>query len=234
MLGLKLAAIYSYPPCKLGFCGTKIKNASKILADFIQGKKISLAKVRRVLENFEASYFYYQLIARANGIKDPFDYKVVEAYWLGNKLLDKVKTTDLKKLVLNKFVGPGLLSKAKPHHSFHVLIIGSITGRVRFTAKVYDLCRIGWGKVIGIKNSKLKVKSRPLLIKNNKFLLGKEIEKEITWDRRFLSDLKLGDVVSFHWNIACQVINKREKENLLKYTLESVNSAGNTRVKSTN
>lgn len=235
MPGLKLAAGYSYPPANLGFCGTRIKNTPSVLVDFIQGKSISLIKIRKILENFEASYPYLQLIARVNKISDPFNNQVVEAYWLGNNLLDKVKLIDLKKLILNDFTKPRLLSKkeaekrvgqipakAKPHHSFHVLVLRSITGKVKFRGRLYDLCRISWGKVMEIKNRKLKVKTRPLLIKNNKFLLGKEKEAEIDWNKKFLPEVKKGDRISFHWNFACQIINKKKEENLLKYTLLNI------------
>ncbi len=35
-------------------------------------------------------------------IEDYFDEKVIEAYWLGNSLLDKVKSKDLKNITFNR------------------------------------------------------------------------------------------------------------------------------------
>lgn len=244
MQGFKLAACFSFPPSRLGFCGARIKNTAKVLTDYLSGKEIPLKKIRKILENFEASYPYYQLIAKVNKINDPLDYKVVEAYWLGNKLLEKVKPNDIRNLILHEFSKPGLLSKAKAekkassipdgarvHHTFHVLLLGSVTGRVKFTARIFDLCRVGWGRVIRLikERKKLVIKYAPLIIKNKKFLLGKEIEREIDWDKRILVKIKAGDRVAFHWNLACKVINKIQEENLLKYTLLNIKASNGPR-----
>src|SRR4030042_2544507 len=131
MDGLKVAAAYSLPSFSLGFCGPRDKKSHKILADFIAGKTVSVNYVRKIFEKFEAAYQYYKLIAWKNKISDPLDDKVVSAFWVGNKLLDKVNDDDLKKLILSDFKNPGLLTDvqakkkskevpkgAVPHHSF--------------------------------------------------------------------------------------------------------------------
>lgn len=239
MNGLRLASLYSLPPCSLGFCGQKKKGTASILKKFLTGKKIAQLTVRKTLKNFAASFPYYQLISQSNKIKDPFNVKVVEAYWIGNRLLDKVKFADLKKTILKDFTKPGLLSvkeaekrisrlakNVKPHHSFHVLILGPVAGRIKFYGPLYDLCRISWGKIVKIQNSKFSekivVKYRQLVVKNKIFLLKKEIKKEINWNKKFLPSLKTGDLVSFHWDNVCQKINKEQQKNLLKYTLLNI------------
>ncbi|MBU2265250.1 hypothetical protein KJ784_03650, partial [Patescibacteria group bacterium] len=156
MSGPKLAALYGLIPNQLGFCGPRQEK----LKNFIAGK-LTTAQIIPILKQFEAAYPYYQLIARANHAK-PLDKKVVEAYWLGNELLEKIVTGDLRELITGRFCQPGLLSEreartraklipadSKPHHSFHVLVLGSITGSVDFTGntKLKDICRVGWGKV---------------------------------------------------------------------------------------
>lgn len=239
MLGLRLASIYGLPPCALGFCGRGIKAAPHILADYLSGKKITQSKIIKAHKGFEAAYKYYQLIAKINGIANPLDYRVVEAYWLGNSLLDKANQKDLQKLVLTDFCQADLLSRqaakkraskippnAKPHHSFHVLILGSITGRVEFTTRVRDVCRIGWGEVIAkIKNQRLNIKYRPLLFKNARFCLGKPIVQQVRWYKSYLPRVKKGDIISFHWGRACQVLGKRQLKNLEKYTLLNIKAA---------
>lgn len=240
MRGLKLAACFSFPPSRLGFCGARRKNTAKVLADYLSAKETSLKKVRKILESFEASYPYYKLIARVNKIDDPFIYPVVEAYWLGNKLLEKVKSNDIRNLILNDFTRPGLLSKtkaekkassipdrSKPHHTFHVLLLGSVTGRVKFSGRIFDLCRTGWGRVIRLKKKKKKltIEYLPLITKNKKFFLGKKIKREIDWHKRFLPKVKVGDRVAFHWNLACRIIDKIQEKNLLKYTLLNIKAA---------
>jgi hydrogenase maturation factor len=187
------------------------------------------------LEAFEGAFFYYKLIAKSNKIKDIFDEKVVKAYWIGNNLLEKVKTEDLRKMIARDFSGPGLLSQkiaekkakeipegSKPHHSSHVLVIGSVTGRIKLRGKLLDLCRVGWGKVGKISNfqfpiPKLLIKYQPLVGKKV-LRLGKPIEKEIFWNKRLVPNIKIGDWVSFHWDNAVQVLKKKEKNNLNKYT----------------
>jgi hypothetical protein len=243
MRGVKRAILYGFAPHNLGFCGPKEKQTKKFL-NYLKTKKEE-KKIRKIFENFEGAYSYYELIAKKNGIKDPFNERVVEAYWLGNELLDKVDLASLKELVRQRFSRPGLLprkvaeEKAKnipagslPHHSFHVLIIGSVTGRVKLSGKLLDICRVGWGRVVrimnyelGIKNNKTKVlvKYRPL-VGEKKLRLGKPINKELDWNKNLASRLKKGDWVSFHWNQVCEVLTKDQVRNLEKYTKRNISA----------
>lgn len=244
MSGLKLAAVYGIRPHELGFCGPKEAKDQQILRKFIQGK-FPAKKIKPILKKFKGAYPYYQLIAKSNGIKDPFDKKVVSAYWLGNELLDRVKNPKLQKMIINKFSGHGLLDKkdaikkakaipqnSKPHHSFHVLAIGSVTNVINFNnTKLKDICRIGWGKVVKEievrdakkKKAKVIVEYQPL-VGGKKIKLGKMVKKEIFYDKDLVPKIKKGDLVSFHWNCLVQVLNKKEMANLKKYTLNTVNS----------
>jgi len=203
MSGLKLAALYGIKPHSLGFCGPKDKGA---LLNYLKGKSASRQtgkKIRKILEQFKGAYPYYELIAKNNGIKDPFDERVVRAYWVGNKLLEK---------------------DPKLYHCHHVLVVGSVTGRIVLKGKLLDLCRICWGKVIkvsakggsasGGKSQKLKVIYQPLV--GNK--LRKPVEKEIDWDKDLVPKVKIGDWVSFHWNQAVEVLTEKDVKNLEKYT----------------
>jgi len=238
MNGVKLAALYSLRPHLLGFCGPKEAARQRILIKFLQGK-ISQKKIRSVLRGFKGAYPYYKLIAKANRIKDPFDQRVVSAYWIGNQLLDKIKIEDLRKMIVKSFSGQGLLSEkaasmkanlisanSKPHHSFHVLAIGSVTGSVDFkNTKLKDLCRVGWGKVMKfkVKNSKLKVvvEYRPL-VGERKIKFGKAIKKEILWDKEIVPKVEIGDWVSFHWDWLVWILTNKEVANLKKYTLNTL------------
>jgi len=237
MRGLKMAGAYSYPPCRLGFCGQKIKESGRVLGSFLKGEKISLVKIRKVLKSFEATYPYYEMIAKANGIKDALDERVIESYWLGNELLKKVNISDIKKLILRGFTGKGLLSKeeaerrvslipqgATPHHSFHVLVLGSITGRVKLAGKLLDHCLPQWGKVLEINKKGIKVLYKPLKVKGKKLFFSEPIKKSVSCDEENLrsENVKKGDVISFHWNHFCQVISKEQQKNLSKYTLQNI------------
>jgi len=261
MSGLKRAILYGLKPHDLGFCGPKEK-ATKLLLDFVLKNNVSEKKIKKILREFVGAYAYYQLIARKNGIKDPFDERVIEAYWLGNELLDRVDGLALKRLVEESFSGQGLLPKAVarvrasriprgavPHHSFHVFIIGSVSGRVTLSGAMLDLCRVGWGKVrrfkisdpsatanagqassgqvLRLKNEKEKiVVEYQSLVGEKKLKLGKPVKKEIVWNQKLLPGLKKGDWVSFHWGQAIEKLSPREIKSLEKYTrknLEAMN-----------
>lgn len=250
--GFKIAALFGFRPHYLGLCGPTQARQQKLLQKFLQGK-ITVAKMRPVFRKFLSAYSYYKLIARSNKIKNPFDEKVVSAYWIGNELLDKVKTGDLRQMIAKEFGGPGLLPKkiaiekagviphgSKPHHSFHVLAIGSVTGSVDFkNTKLKDLCRIGWGRVKKIKNqprrpkgsgprpeaseiSNLVVQYQPL-IGEKKIKLGKPVKKEIIWNKILAPKVKTGDWVAFHWDYLAQILTKKDVKNLRKYTLNTLN-----------
>jgi hydrogenase maturation factor len=168
--------------------------------------------------------------------------KVVEAYWIGNELLEKVTIDDLRGLIVKRFSGPGLLSKkvakeksdaipiaSKPHHSFHVLVLGAVTGSIDFAGRtdLKDICRVGWGRIIKFKvqSSKFKiiVEYNPLTGKE-KIKLGKAKKKQINWDKMILPEVNIGDWVSFHWNYAIQILNEENILNLYKYTKNSLDS----------
>lgn len=233
MSGAKLAALYGLIPNELGFCGPRQDSIRK----FLKGE-LNTKQILPILQQFEAAYPYYCLIAKKNKIKTgPFNKKVVEAYWLGNSLLDKVKTEGIQQLILEKFTRPGLLSKEEgqkranlippgslPHHSFHVFILGPIAGKITFkNVKHKDVCRTGWGKVVSIPKNKeektrIKIKYQPVISSGKKLKLGPAISKEITWDKMMVPRLKKGDWVSIHWGQAVQVLNQKELSGLRKYT----------------
>ena len=244
--GLKTATSYSLPSYQLGFCGPQELKSKDVLLAFAAGQKIEADEVKEILKKFEAPYPYFKLIAKSNHIDDPFDEKVVKAMWLGNSLLENVRTQNLRKMVIADFVKPGLLSPSEakdraekipdgavPHHSFHVLILGPVTGRIDLKGPLLDLCRIGWGRVIELKihfstenllkasSSKLKIRYKPLVL-GQKMRLGEEIEKEIGWDEKIVPKVKAGDWVSFHWGQACEVLTDPEVKNLEYYTQKTI------------
>lgn len=247
--GLNLAVRYALPPSQLGFCGPQEEQNQKLLAGFAKGQKIPqsnvasssgllpfslCSKVRRVLEKFEAMYPYLCLIAQSNRVADPFDEQVVKAFWVGNGLLDRVRAEDLRQLIVTKFVGPLLLSEEEakiraaqvkegmvPHHSFHVLVLGSVTGRVELAGAMKDLCRIGWGRALEVRDQRqeIRVKYRPLISgEDGKMGLGEEVEREVEWDEETVPKIRIGDLVSFHWGQVCDVLSRDDVANLEHYT----------------
>ncbi len=226
MDGLELAARFSAAPNALGLCGPK---------GFQMSAKRQLAAQ---LKRFLAPYTYLSLIAGANGL-EPFDTEVVEAFWLGNKLLDAVKREDMANAIMKKFTGPGRLkperaqalaealpARVYPHHSFHVFYIGSISGVLRGTAAEMDRCRVGWGEVKKVNGKQMQVGYRPIQKKTKKEKENKKSaplafgpEKNVSW--KLWSDLPApssGSLACSHWGQAIIPISRRRMANLEKYT----------------
>ncbi len=226
MSGARLAILYGYVPCQLGLCGPEDGKKRKIISRYLQGEGRLEKKIEKILQEFKGAYPYYQLIARSNKIKNPLDKKVVEAYWIGNNFLDKVRVADFKRMIRDSFVPLGKISKKKaddlsknslPCHNFHVLFLGSVTGRVKLEGKLLDVCRVSWGKVKNISREILTVEYRPVEIKKRP-KLAKSVIKKIKWNKNILPKVNVGDWVSIHWNTAIQVLKPKEIENLDKYT----------------
>lgn len=227
MSGARSAILYGFTPCQLGLCGPGDKKKKKIISRYLGGEKKLKRETEKILKEFKGAYSYYQLIARSNKINNPLDEKVVEAYWTGNNLLDKVPISNFKKMMKNEFLPLGKMPKEKiknlpnfalPFHNFHVLFIGSVTGRFKETKKGLDLCRISWGKVKKIKSSSIDVKYQPIKLEKKIALSKKSIIKEVKWNKNILPEVKIGDWISMHWNTAIQVLKPNEIKNLIIYT----------------
>lgn len=237
--GLLLCARYSVAPNYFGYCGP---DKNKSLIDHLK-ENVADSEVTHILKEFETLYPYLQLIAYSNKIKDPFNERVVEAYWLGNSLLKNVSPiypSFLKeKLLLDKRINKtrmsGILKKVfsmpvLPHHSFHVFNIFKRTGNVAadHSLKTMDECRINFGRIIEssiTQNHNLKVRTNLLVAENNKLLLGKEVIKKLTTDykgKSFIKDLKPGDWVSFHWGMICDKLTQVQVKNLEFYTQKAI------------
>ncbi|MBU1165126.1 hypothetical protein KKA15_06240 [Patescibacteria group bacterium] len=231
--GILQCARYAYMPNRLRYCGGD-KNFD--LFEYVTNQQTDEG-LKEILHDFATLDPYLKLIAQSSNIKDQFDKKVIEAYWIGNDLLDKVKVSklyrhlvdehDMKKKLKPEIwqqVEVVLPAGAKPHHSFHVFNIPKRSGNypVEHTISTMDECRISWGKIIkGPKAQKITVKYQPLVYQNNQFALGEEIEKEVLYqneDKSFVSDLEVGDTIAMHWSWVCEKLNPQQVNNLNKWT----------------
>ncbi len=247
--GSLLAARYAYMPNKLRYCGGDSNSELFEYAASDQSDK----GLQEMLKEFETMFPYLHLIAEANQIADPFNYKVVEAYWIGNNLLENVNMKNFyyymvdeqklkkkfKSAVLEKVFGKIPLG-AKPHHSFHVFNIPKRTGHypVEHSLKTMDECRVGWGKILNFKfqenfkfqmTKNITIKYQPLVLEGDKLELGGVIEKEVLCeinDKTFIKEPKVGDWVSLHWGWVCDFLTEHQVKNLekwTKYNLELLN-----------
>jgi hypothetical protein len=225
--GPQLFARYAFMPNRLAYCGGEDHRA---LFDYcVTG--VTDAGLRGLLRTFTGAVPYLRLIAECNAILDPFDERVVEAYWLGNDLLQGVEARALYDSLCARF-GRQLrahdlelvLGKAPagahPHHSFHVLEVCPRMGWPQ-ALSFMDKCRISWGKVVSVDGSALIVEVMPLLITGHRLVLGEPVRRAVNREidgKSFVGTARTGDWVSLHWDWACQVLSLRQVANLERWT----------------
>lgn len=235
MNGLQMAAAYAMKPNELGRCGPS--GAHQILFRFVAQDEGTEEEIRTVLRQFPVAMPYYQIIARANGIADPFDQAVVEAYWLGNELLERVALRDVAQLIRDDLAREGWskeqlawtfsalrLTKARPHHGLTVLYFYNRqlknielpeTVKIDLRQRV-NQCRVSAGVVIESNQSQIVVEYEPLVFGEKRIVLGPR--QKLTVQRGFLSEVAVGAVVSFHLGWGVQVLTNQQKLNLKEYT----------------
>jgi hypothetical protein len=170
--------------------------------------------------SFEGAWPYLTLIAAANGIRDPLDPQVVEAYWIGNSLLERVSPKTLARHVEDRFRGrvgrswtcivDAVAAGAVPHHTFHVFAVypwlGLLrTGSVDQPLSVLDRCRTTPALVESVNGESVTVLAPSLGWDGRALTLG-------PWERRsarvgddglaFVTP-RAGDWVSLHWDFVC-------------------------------
>jgi hypothetical protein len=227
--GLLTCARYAFSPNYFQYCGPdENKELGGYLSASAQDKGLA-----EMLGKFGTLHSYLKTIAVANKLQDPFDPRVVEAYWLGNDLLSKVdpqlvyeeltlgqKLT--KRLSTNsmKWVLPKINQGARLHHSFHVFNVFMQTGHptVEHTVETMDQCRIGWGKVIAAGGNKLEVDSQRIKYRDGKLYIEPNVIREIKGVGAIAGKIKVNDMVSYHWGWLCDKITTRQAQNLAKYT----------------
>ncbi|MFZ0216705.1 MAG: DUF6390 family protein [Candidatus Dormiibacterota bacterium] len=226
--GALLFGRYAFPPNQLGYCGPSDHQA---IFDYVASGSTDRGLIE-LERRFEGAYPYLVLIAHANEIADPFDERVVEAYWIGNRMLDRVQPAQFHTSLKARF-GPkmntrtfeqlaGKMNFARPHHNFHVFDIYTRAGfmndeRAVVALNVMDSCRISWGEVVAVEDHELVVQRPPLVLEEGKLALGAPQPARVTWqlDRASLfSQPHPGDRVSIHWSWACDVLTPARFANL--------------------
>jgi len=228
--GALLAARFSFMPNRLGYCGPEENRA---MLDYL-AEQHSDRGLEQILSRFAGAFPYYSFIAAANGIPDPFDERVIEAYWIGNTLLERVRLADFHGHLAERFEHrfPARLLRtmlaqvpagARPHHNFHVLSMPVRTGHQEtpHTIETMDECRVSWARVVTADGDSLLVERRPLVRAGDDLALGVPAPRRVF--RRFdgktlLADAAPGDVVAVHWGCACLRLDERRRRALAHYT----------------
>ena len=242
MDGLLRCSRYSFGPNRLHYCGP---DANREILGYIQSGASDLG-LKDLMKAFKTLYPYLKFIAEANSIRDPLDDKVVEAYWIGNELLETIEKKNfyrhlLEDHELKKKVGAKAFEEitgkiregAVPHHSFHVFNVWKRTGYLEreHTLESMDSCRISWGEVEIIDGPSIIISTEPLVYSEGKIFLGAPINKRVTRNLESYFDieqLKIGDIVTTHWGVPCETITALQALTLKKYTLKHLKLANKT------
>ncbi len=229
---LRFEGRFSIAPNCLGYCGRE--EAGEKLRDCVINGNCS--GVEEELKKFIVLYPYLKTIARITKLP-VFSFPVIESYWLGNDLLKKVKKEHYG-LLLENFKKQGVPDwlikelmdrrpkKFIPNHLFQVLHVGvgrASDGVVPFNLESINNCMIRWGEVIKINNKKAEIKLNSLIKNVNKYSLKKE-NIVLPVDVKFVQNLKIKDSVAIHWNMIIKKLTIEEKEKLLFWTDEVINS----------
>lgn len=234
-------ARYAYPPNSLGYCGPDDSLAlfEYGSADLVDGGLSALAR------EFEGAWPYLELIASGPGL-DPLDADVVEAYWIGNALLDRVGRSSFGSSMRDRFqdragtswesVADALDGGARPSHAFHVFCVYPWVGLMRSglvqqPLHVLDRCRIRWGEVLGIDGDEAQVRTRPLVLEDDILAIGPETIEAVSWasgGHGLSPEIQPGDSVALHWDWICERLDNWSRLRLERETKAVLRLANRT------
>ena len=225
-------------PNRLGYCGGPLADElfDYVLEDYAD------AGTDRLITQFEAAYPYLSFIASSTGIANPMDPRVVEAYWIGNGLLDRVSDRGFHEYMvdtvarkipkrLQSLVIPKVAKGSRVNHAFHVLDVSPRAGAFDHDLRSMDLCRISWGTVATVKTGEAVVLRRPLEYFEGSMRLGEEIRHTARYEaggKSYLTDLVPGDTVTMHWDWVCDRVNGDQVRRLESETVRHIALANET------
>jgi len=224
------ACKYSLPPNALGYCGPA--GTAEKFAEFIScPSKEKEPEIRQLLQEFNSLFPYLELIASSNDLQ-PFDLEVVEAYWIGNSLLENVPKRDLQKTVLGlqRFGLPRDIAEQKaasvpqgavPHHSFHVLHVNFVNPKLKPLVQNLSNCLVQWAEVKQSKGESLLVKGIELFSESWQLKLREKVKNV---ENPFEIEAKKGSFVSVHWGKAIDVLGEDSAAQLKAFTLKNLNN----------
>ena len=227
MDGPQLFVRYAYPPNQLGYCGPDDVRA---LVDYGRAG-VTDPGLRQLVAAFEGAWPYLQVIATAARVPDPLDRRVVEAYWLGNRLLLGVGPALLHASAVERFrsragrtwdhIAEAVWAGGLAHHSFHVFGVYPWVGLMRGGTideplQVLDACRIRWGRVLEVRADLLDVQSQPLVWDGAELALGPLRTETVSASP--VATARPGDWVSLHWGWVCDVLSARQLADLRGYS----------------
>ncbi len=230
--GPTMFARYAYPPNERGSCGPP---QHRTLFEYGVAAEVDPG-LEQLARQFAGAWPYLEFIAGVSGVHDPLDHRVVEAYWLGNGLLDRIDMTTFGNALMDRFrrqMGRSWTHLAQaipvgvvPTHSFHVFhvypwvgLLGNGRGE---PLEVLQRCRIRWGQVLAVHGDQVLVRSRPLVYDGQRLDLGEPEVESATAGLEGVgpaSGLQPGEWVGLHWGWVCDRLTQRQLVDLRRFTL---------------
>lgn len=233
MSGAALFARYAFPPNELGYCGPD--GAHVLLEHGASGGED--ADVAQRARQFDGAWPYLEIIAAAAGLADPLDHRVVEAYWIGNELLELVDPVGCLAELRSRFAGQvtsalETAAGAVPHHSFHVFAVYPWVGMLgrgndAVALSVLEQCRIRWGTVSAVDAERATVRSEPLMVVEGELVLGPAREESVRWAAEgssLVAQPVEGDVVALHWDWLCDTLDPAQVGALRRWNAAQLRS----------
>ncbi len=234
MDGVALCARFSIATNRLQFCGPADAEPN-LYAAITRGAELDRA--RAALTRFEALYPYLEAIGTKHGL-DPFDERVVEAYWIGNQLLDAFGRNDFERILgalvrrglprsTAERLGAHLPAKPIPHHAFHVTFVGvgEVTGHVETTLANMEACRPTPARVVRVAAGELGLQFRPLVVVHGRVAREGVERSRLPFDAKILPKVEAGDVVALHWRHPALLLTEEQSRALERYTDRSFEAA---------
>ena len=237
-------ARFAVAPNVLGYCGGPDSDA--LVGHVVAG--LEGPEVVALCRAFDGAWPYLQLIARSSGIADPLDPRVVDAYWLGNGLLDAVSPGAFAADIEQRFrartpraewswLSTKPAAGAVPHHSFHVLEvmprIGMLrAGQVQAILPAMEQCLVRPATVtardgaVDEAGDRLRVIVRPLIMSDGKLAFGPAIEQPVVGHGD--TGLRPGDPIAIHWGWSCGRITAAQVRSLEHATTDALRRANQT------
>ncbi|CAN5320262.1 DUF6390 family protein [soil metagenome] len=220
-VGAVMFARYAYPPNELGYCGPA---GSGAMLD-----PDATLEIERRARQFDGAWSYLELLARTAGTSDLLDPDVVEAYWVGNALLDAVDPASLVSFLEQRFRGQvggtwrAASERARAHHSFQVFevypwaeLLAAADGRPAGPAvNVLDRCRIRTGVVHEVDGEQVTVQSAPLHWNGRALEAGPAVLELARWSvdgSTLIPPPDVGNTVALHWDWVCEVVTSDQAQ----------------------
>ncbi len=221
--GTKMAALFS-----LG-CSELSDENDDIILSFLKNSSENEAEAREGIIKKHSTFFQFISVIGKYANLDPFHYKVVSAYFIGDKILENIPSSASKELaekLCKKNKIPILSNKFKLMHNFYVFCVSPYAKEKQLFLSSMDLCRISTGRIVSIHREEsfyiADVIYRPLVYRAGIIELGEEKKESMIYEKEIVGEVKKGQVVAMHWKRVLKVINLFEEKNINYYTKEAL------------